>query len=263
MTLLRPAPASAADPELWSRVLGAAGAGTLTGDELRETVVAHAVSQLCDWLGDDEALRALADFAEEDDTADGWPGAGFQATQLGLVGPVAVLVLFLISERTTSGAAGSPYARMLAHAAARKFGDRPDPDVAAGHALDAHEATFDRFLDAQRDLTRRLLHGVHEVPLHRAIRTLDLIATEADPRLQPLSSFSTSAAYAVSLAEHGYDARGDGEVVLLSAIVPTARILATPASGSGAVLEHEVVVAAGAAGDRVTVTRPGIVAGAD
>jgi len=96
------------------------------------------------------------------------------------------------------------------------------------------------------------------VTLHRGVRTTDPVeAGEENPGLLPLSSFSTSAACALSLSRHGRDAGGAGEIVLLSAVVPADRILATPATGAGAVLEHEVVVAVGHCADRVTVTLPG------
>lgn len=258
MTPLRPAPASVEDSQLWMRVVDVAGARGLAGDALREVVLGHAVSELRSRLGDDEAVQALSVFAENDDDADGWAGARFQAAQLGMEDRTAILVLFLISERTTSGARQSPYARTLAETAARRSPGPSSRDVAASEMLAAHGAAFARFLDAQRDLTEELLEGMAEVTLHRGIQTAELAeAGEADPGLRPLSSFSTSPACAVSLAQHGSDAGGAGVTVLLSAVVPTERVLATPATGAGAVLEREVVVTAGAFGDRVTVTLPG------
>jgi hypothetical protein len=258
VTPLRPAAASVEDSELWNRVVVAAGARGLAGDALREAVLAHAVSGLCASIAGDEQILALGGFAEEDEDAEGWVGARFQARQLGLQDQAAIIVLFLISERTTSCAARSPYARALVETAARRFGAPSSvSDAAVRELLAAHEAAFARFLDAQRELTAELLQGRDEVTLHRGVRTTDPVkAGEENPGLLPLSSFSTSAARALSLARHGRDAGGAGEIVLLSAVVPAERILATPATGAGAVLEREVVLAVGHCADRVTVTLP-------
>jgi len=86
MTPLRPAAASVEDSELWNRVVVAAGAGGLAGDALREAVLAHAVSGLCARIGGDEEIRALGAFAEEDEDAEGWVGARFQARSFCRVG---------------------------------------------------------------------------------------------------------------------------------------------------------------------------------
>ena len=238
MTPLRPALASVEDSALWNRVVVAAGAHGLAGDALREAVLAHAVSGLCARIGRDEQIRAR---------------------QLGLQDPAAIVVLFLISERTTSCAGRSPYARALVETAARRFGAPSSvSDCAARELLAAHEAAFARFFDAQRELTAELLQGRDEVTLHRGGRMTDPVeAGEKNPGLLPLSSFSTSAACALSLARHGRDAGGAGEIVLLSAVVPADRILATPATGAGAVLEQEVIVTVGDSADRVRVTVPG------
>ncbi len=259
MTPLRAVAPSFEDSDLWNRVVAVACARGLTGDALRDAVLSHAVSALCASIEGDEEIRTLAAFAEEDEDTEGWAGAQYQVRQLGLRDRAAVVVLFLISERTTSSAARSRYARALVEVAARRFGAAPSyaTDDAVGELLEKHEAAFARFLDAQRKLTAELLKDRDEVTLHRAIRTTDSIEVgEMNPRLRPLSSFSTSAAYALSLAQHGRDAGGAGQIALLSAVVPSGRILATPATGAGAVLEREVVVAVGESADRVAVTLP-------
>ena len=258
MVPLSPAPFDAVeDHELWDRIVHASGAGRLKGDELRSAVLCHAVRQLGARLGDDAQLDAVATAAAADEDSYGWAGAEAQARALALHEAVDVVILFLLSERTASGAAESAWARALVGAAAQRCGGQWDLDPAADALLKAHGVAFSALIEAQHELTRELMNGLTEVTLHRAVKlTQPVAAGTANPQLRPLSSFSTVVDYAKSLATGGYDSRGPGEIVVFSANVPTPRIVSTPATGWGAALEREVVVGMGAQGDWATVTLP-------
>jgi hypothetical protein len=257
MTPLRPTAPKTEDSELWDRVLAAADARGLEGDDLRAAVMRYAVTELCARIEDDIDIQALINAVLKDDDADGLYGACSQARELGLQSKAAVLVLFLIAERTTSFAGASPYGQALAEAAERVFADgTATSGEVVSKLMTEHGDAFVRFLTAERELTAELLDGLESVTLYRGVRMTAPGGGELNPQLRPLSSFSTSASCAISLAEHGPDAGSQGDVVLLSAAVPVERILATPGTGAGAVLEREVVIAVGDGADRVAVSRP-------
>lgn len=157
---LRPAPDSIDDVALWNRVAAVTSVSELHPDAFRDALLVHAVSRLCERLDDDVAFRALEAFVEQhDDAAEGWAGARFQASRLGLAGATVTAVLFLIAARSTSGAWASPYSWALLDAAAelsataRMAGGGPQQSK----SLTTHRSAFERFLETQRALTHELL----------------------------------------------------------------------------------------------------------
>jgi hypothetical protein len=258
LALLQPAEPDAEDTELWTLVTSSARAATLSGDALREALLTHAVTALSDRLGDDPDLQAFADVVQADDDDDRWFGTRAQAQKLGISDDRLTSIMFLMAETTTSFAGASPYAQALTRAAARRFAsDRSAESEDDNNPLARFSGLLTRFLDAQYELTSELLTGRDAVTLHRGVRiSAALRLGPANHDLRPLSSFSVTPSYGVSLAHHGADAAGRGSLALLSARVPSARVLATPATGAGAALEREFVIAVGAPGDRLTVSVP-------
>jgi len=119
--------------------------------------------------------------------------------------------------------------------------------------------TWQSFLRAQHELTQAdfAKKGITHVVLHRGFHWMVPPAWASDssvkeqrtvksPQFAPLSSWSTSVAYANQFA--GSDHTDSSVAVIMSATVPVSQILSYPRSGFGMVRESEMVVIAPAPG---------------
>lgn len=262
MLALRPAPPTDEGAKLWNRVKaqatvdeGTGGGGDLFSDPFRDALLAHATGQLAAQLAEEPGLKALAEEIKADDEELLWQGAEHQAKVLGLTDRTSIVVLSLLSAKTTSDEHVSPYFHALQAATAALYDTAPPQMGPRGRTLFAeHREFLSGLVVAQRVLTAQLLACLGEVSLHRG----DAIdASQAgsprDPMLWPLASFATDFETATEFAQRAKN-RKLGVAVVYSAVVPAGRILATPATGLAAAREREVIVATSYSGDRATVT---------
>ena len=162
---------------------------------------------------------------------------------------------WLIALKSTSGEGQSSRFNAVSAAAAR-LAEMPIPDLNGDAAVfyRDHGELLTRFVQAQLETTQELLAGMTEVVLHRgdAIEG-DLPSSPTNPNLWPLASFATDFATADEFARRAARGKG-GTPVVYSAIVPVARIAATPKTGAANAIEHEIVVLASNPDDLATVT---------
>lgn len=142
---------------------------------------------------------------------------------------------------------------MLGWVISGAWADCPSPRTV--EVADSNQAVLARFVQAQYSLTQQLLEGIDAVVLYRSVRSAsENEGRTVDPSLQPLSSFSLEAEIAQSLATHGLNSAGGGDYVLtMCGEVPRSRILSTPVTGFGSLLERELVVGWGVLDDRLAV----------
>jgi hypothetical protein len=217
-------------------------------------LVSRVVEDLVARLADAAAIAALVSEVESDDDDEGWYGVDIRASELGWHDDASRLVLWLVSEKTTTGEADSPYFHAMGAAAASLVGaDIPPLDNRAATLYSRHGDLLSRVVVGQRALSEGLLQGITEVALHRGDATARELSTPADPKLWPLASFAVDFETAKSFAGRKAQRVG-GTPVVYSAIVPAARIIATPATGFAVGGEREVVVDAANPSDRATVT---------
>ena len=255
MSAMRPAERDQNGQELWAPVLAHAGMGPEDDDAFREALLWRVVPELARRLTDAPGIATLVAEVDADEDDDYWCGAVSTAAQLGWQDDTSRLVVWMLTQKTTTGEANSAFFHGMAAAAAELVGARiPVLGTRAAALHAAHGDLLVRFVEAQRDLTAALLNGLTEVPLHRGDALPDIVpGAPVDPSLWPLASFAVDFETAASFA-HRKVSRVGGTPVVYTGIVPIGRIVATPATGFAAGGEREVVVLAGCPGDRATVT---------
>jgi len=258
MTALTPAAEHENAHAAWHRVAACVEVDLAQdADAFRAALLTRTVRELGSRLVDQEGWSALVNEVESDAESPSWHGASAQASAIGLRDRNSILVLALLSEKTTSDEETSPYFRAIQAASTSVTGAKP-AGALTGRAATIH-ATYGAVLrllvETQRNATTDLLTGIDALPLHRGdVLPGQVPSTPVDPMLWPLASFATEYATAAEFARAKNARAQSGTPVVYSVLVPTSRIVATPATGSAAALEYEVVVDGARSGDLATVT---------
>src|SRR5436190_843721 len=105
MSALKPAEKTQDGRELWKRVVCRAAAAPSDDDGFREALLRIVVSDVGSSVARAADIAALTSEVEGDEDVDGWYGAGERAKELGWHDDASKLVLWLLSEKTTSGEA--------------------------------------------------------------------------------------------------------------------------------------------------------------